>query len=1208
MDRAPIILDGNEAAASVAYRLNEVIAIYPITPSSPMGEWADQWRSEGKKNIWGAVPDVIEMQSEGGAAGALHGALQAGALGTTFTASQGLLLMIPNMFKIAGELTAAVIHVAARTVATHALSIFGDHSDVMAARSTGFAMLASNSVQEAHDFALIAQAATLESRIPFLHFFDGFRTSHEVNKIIPLLDEDLRVIVEERFVRQHRERALSPDRPVLRGTAQNPDVFFQAREACNSFYRACPQIVQDVMDRFARQTGRSYHLFDYVGALDAERVVILMGSGAGATAECVKALQKSGEKVGFLKVRLYKPFALDAFFAALPTTVRSIAVLDRTKEPGSVGEPLYQDVVTAFMEHQAGNGARPMPRIIGGRYGLSSKEFTPAMVRTVFDELKEPQPQNHFTIGIRDDVTHTSLNYDPAFSTEDRLTVRALFYGLGSDGTVGANKNSIKIIGKGTNNYAQGYFVYDSKKAGAITVSHLRFGPEPIESTYLISNASFVACHQFQFIDRIDVLSAAQPGATFLLNAPFGPEDIWNHLPRQVQQTIIDKKLKFYVIDAYGVAREAGMGSRINTIMQTCFFAISGVLPREEAIAAIKHAIKETYGKRGEAVVQKNFAAVDQTLSRLHEVRVPEKASATFEMLPPVPARAPAFVRDVVGTIIAGNGDALPVSALPIDGTFPTATAQWEKRNIAQQIPVWDTELCIQCGKCVMVCPHAVIRAKVYDSSHLANAPAGFKTAKPRWREFESLRYTLQVAPEDCTGCRLCVEICPAKSKSEVKHKAINMEMQAPLRETEAANWDFFLSLPEFDRERISHTQVKDAQLLEPLFEFSGACAGCGETPYIKLLTQLFGDRLLVANATGCSSIYGGNLPTTPYTVNRQGRGPAWSNSLFEDNAEFGLGMRLAVDHQNLYAQQLLATLSGPLGGTLVAGLLEADQSKEPGIEAQRRRVAELKRKLAGIDSPEARDLLAVADTLVRKSVWLVGGDGWAYDIGAGGLDHVLGSGRNVNVLVLDTEVYSNTGGQMSKATPRGAVAKFATGGKQMAKKDLAMEAISYGYVYVARVAMGGSDTHTIKAFQEAEAHAGPSLIIAYSHCIAHGYDMGFGLNQQKNAVLSGYWPLMRYNPALRLEGKNPFQLDSKAPSIPLKQYAYQEARYTMLARSDPKAARELLREAQDDVERQWRVYSNRAAMPGRGETPNFAPHEPEETAVETVKKGGEEE
>jgi pyruvate-ferredoxin/flavodoxin oxidoreductase len=1208
MTRVAAILDGNEAAASVAYRLNEVISIYPITPSSPMGEWSDQWRSEGKKNIWGAVPDVIEMQSEGGAAGTLHGALQAGALGTTFTASQGLLLMIPNMYKIAGELTAAVIHVAARTLATHALSIFGDHSDVMAARSTGFAMLASNSVQEASDFALIAQAATLESRVPFMHFFDGFRTSHEVNKIIPLLDEDLRALIDDEFIRQHRERALSPDRPVLRGTAQNPDVFFQAREACNPYYRACPKIVQDVMDRFAKQTGRRYHLFDYSGASDAERVVVLMGSGAGAVGEAVNALQKSGEKVGFLKVRLYKPFALDEFFASLPATVRSIAVLDRTKEPGSIGEPLYQDVVTAYMERHATNGSQPLPRIIGGRYGLSSKEFTPAMVKAVFDELKKPQPQNHFTIGIRDDVTHTSLNYDPEFSTEDPRTVRALFYGLGSDGTVGANKNSIKIIGKGTNNYAQGYFVYDSKKAGAVTVSHLRFGPAPIESTYLISKASFVACHQYQFMDRTDVLTAAETGATFLLNAPFGPEQVWDHLPRQVQETIINKKLKFYVIDAYTVARDAGMGSRINTIMQTCFFAISGVLPREEAIAAIKHAIQDTYGKRGEAVVQKNFAAVDQALSHMHEVKVPGKVTAVFDMLPPVPARAPAFVRDVVGNIIAGNGDSLPVSAMPIDGTFPTATAQWEKRNIAQQIPVWDTELCIQCGKCVLVCPHAVIRAKVYDASHLASAPATFLSSKPRWREFEALRYTLQVAPEDCTGCRMCVEVCPAKSKSEVKHKAINMEPQAPLREKESANWDFFLSLPEFDRERISHSQVKDVQLLEPLFEFSGACAGCGETPYIKLLTQLFGDRLLIANATGCSSIYGGNLPTTPYTVNGHGRGPAWSNSLFEDNAEFGLGMRLAVDQHAQYAKELVARLSAQLGDTFTEGLLEADQSKESGIEAQRQRVAELRRKLASIDSLEARALLSVADSLVRKSVWLVGGDGWAYDIGAGGLDHVLGSGRNINVLVLDTEVYSNTGGQMSKATPRAAVAKFATGGKETAKKDLAMEAISYGYVYVARVAMGGGDTHTVKAFLEAEAHDGPSLIIAYSHCIAHGYDMAFGLNQQKNAVLSGYWPLMRYNPALRLEGKNPFQLDSKAPAISLKQYAYQEARYTMLARSNPQAARELLCAAQDDVERQWRVYSNRAAMPGRADTPNIAPKEPEERAPETVKKGGDEE
>ncbi len=1208
MTRTPVILDGNEAAASVAYRLNEVISIYPITPSSPMGEWSDQWRSEGKRNIWGAVPDVIEMQSEGGAAGALHGALQAGALGTTFTASQGLLLMIPNMYKIAGELTPAVIHVAARTLATHALSIFGDHSDVMAARSTGFAMLASNSVQEASDFALIAQAATLESRIPFLHFFDGFRTSHEVNKIIPLLDEDLRALIGDKFIQQHRDRALSPDRPVLRGTAQNPDVYFQAREACNPFYRACPKIVQDVMDRFAKRTGRSYNLFDYFGAPDAESVIILMGSGAGAVQETVNALQKAGEKIGLLKVRLYKPFELDDFFAALPATVRRIAVLDRTKEPGSLGEPLYQDVVTAFMERTAVNSSVTLPRIIGGRYGLSSKEFTPAMVKAVFDELKKPQPQNHFTIGIRDDVTHTSLGYDLDYSTEDLRTVRALFYGLGSDGTVGANKNSIKIIGKGTNNYAQGYFVYDSKKAGAVTVSHLRFGPEPIDSTYLISKASFIACHQFQFMDRMDVLGAAETGATFLLNAPFGADEVWNHLPRQVQETILQKKLKFFVIDAYSVARATGMGSRINTIMQTCFFAISGVLPREEAIAAIKHAIEETYGKRGDAVLQKNFAAVDQTLSHLHEVNVPERVSADFNVLPPVSERAPAFVRNIVGAIIAGKGDALPVSAMPIDGTFPTATAQWEKRNIAQQIPVWDTELCIQCGKCVLVCPHAVIRAKVYDSSELTNAPATFKSSKPRWRELESLRYTLQVAPEDCTGCRMCVEICPAKSKTEVKHKAINMEEQPPLRQTEAANWEFFLSLPEFDRARVSHSQVKDVQLLQPLFEFSGACAGCGETPYIKLLTQLFGDRLLVANATGCSSIYGGNLPTTPYTCNPQGRGPTWSNSLFEDNAEFGLGMRLAVDQHEAFARELVARLGSQLGETLTKELLEADQSKESGIEAQRGRVAELKRKLASLDSPETRILLAVADNLVRRSVWLVGGDGWAYDIGFGGLDHVLGSGRKVNVLVLDTEVYSNTGGQMSKATPRGAVAKFATGGKQMNKKDLAMEAISYGNVYVARVAMGGGDTHTIKAFQEAEAHDGPSLIIAYSHCIAHGYDMAFGLDQQKKAVLSGYWPLMRYNPALRLEGKNPFQLDSKAPTISLKQYAYNEARYTMLARSDPAAARKLLHQAQDDVERQWHVYSNRAAMPGRSETPDIAPHEMEEAALENVKKGGDQE
>jgi pyruvate-ferredoxin/flavodoxin oxidoreductase len=1202
------ILDGNEAAAWVAYRLNEVIAIYPITPSSPMGEWSDQWKEEGRKNIWRITPTVIEMQSEGGAAGALHGALQAGALGTTFTSSQGLLLMIPNMYKIAGELTPAVIHVAARTLATHALSIFGDHSDVMAARGTGFAMLSSNSVQEAADFALIAQAATLESRIPFLHFFDGFRTSHEVNKIKLLSDDDLRAMIDDAFVRQHRERALTPDHPVLRGSAQNPDVFFQAREASNPFYIACPTIVQAAMDRFGQRTARSYRLFDYFGATDAERVIVMMGSGVGATEETVEQLTARGEKVGLIKVRLFRPFAADAFLSALPKTVRSIAVLDRTKEPGGLGDPLYLDVLTAITELSAASAApsKPAPRVVGGRYGLSSKEFTPAMVKSVFDELKKAAPRNHFTIGIHDDVTHTSLEYDHQFSTEDPQTVRALFYGLGSDGTVGANKNSIKIIGKGTDNYAQGYFVYDSKKAGSVTVSHLRFGPRPIRSSYLISHASFVACHQFQFLERMNVVEAAEPGATFLLNAPFSADDIWDNLPRSLQETIIAKGLKFYVIDAYKVARDAGMGNRINTIMQTCFFAISGVLPRDKAIEAIKNAIRDTYGKRGDAVVQKNYDAVDRALAHLHAVAVPGKVTAAFNILPSVASQAPEFVRKVLGTMIAGKGDSLPVSAMPIDGTFPMGTAFWEKRNVAQEIPVWDEQLCIQCGKCVLVCPHAVIRAKVYDSSLLETAPPSFKSTKPRWREFENLRYTLQVSAEDCTGCRLCVEICPAKNKSEVKHKAINMEPQPPLRKLESANWNFFINLPEPDRNRLSHSQVKDVQLLEPLFEFSGACAGCGETPYIKLLTQLFGDRLMIANATGCSSIYGGNLPTTPYTVNGKGRGPSWSNSLFEDNAEFGLGMRLAADKKTDYARDLVTRLSSHLGDALVGAILTADQSTEAGIEAQRERVGELKKRISSLESREARDLVALADALVPKSVWLVGGDGWAYDIGAGGLDHVLGSGMNVNVLVLDTEVYSNTGGQMSKATPRAAVAKFATGGKHSGKKDLAMEAVSYGSVYVARVAMGGGDTHTVKTFLEAEAYDGPSLIIAYSHCIAHGYDMSFGMSQQKAAVLAGYWPLMRYNPALRLEGKNPFQLDSKAPSIPLKKYAYQEARYTMLARSNPDVARDLLRVAQDDVERQWRVYSNRAEMPGRAQAPGIALVEAESSEPVTPGVGEE--
>ena len=1205
-DKSMVILDGNEAAASVAYRLSEVVAIYPITPSSPMAEWADQWRSEGKTNIWGALPVVEELQSEGGAAGALHGALQAGAFATTFTASQGLLLMIPNMFKIAGELTPATMHVTARTIATHALSIFGDHSDVMACRSTGWAMLASNSVQEAADLALIAQVATLETRIPFIHFFDGFRTSHEVGKIFPISDETIRAMVDDRYIIQFRQSALSPDRPILRGSAQNPDVFFQAREACSPFYEAVPGIVQSVMDRFAVETGREYRLFDYCGAPDAERVIVMMGSGAEAAEEAVDALSRNGEKVGLVKVRLYRPFDGAALIHALPATVKSIAVLDRCKEPGSTGEPLYADVVTVLAEKR---GKLPFatPVVIGGRYGLSSKEFTPAMVKGIFDELTTDAPKNHFTIGIEDDVSNSSLSYDPAFSTEDPRTVRALFYGLGSDGTVGANKNSIKIIGTETDNYAQGYFVYDSKKSGSMTTSHLRFGPTPIHSTYLITNASFVACHNFSFLEKIDVLEAAMPGSVFLLNSPYSAEEVWDHLPKTVQDEILRKKIEFYVIDGYKVAREAGMGTRINTIMQTCFFAISGVLPRDEAIEQIKKAIKKTYGKRGEAVVAKNFAAVDAALAHLHKVVLPATASSNFDILPAISDKAPEFVRNVLGQIAAGKGDLLPVSAIPAGGTFPTGTAQWEKRNIAQFIPAWDKDLCIQCGKCVMVCPHAVIRAKVYSVDQAANAPVTFQWAKPKWKGMENDRYTLQVAPEDCTGCAVCVDVCPVKSKSDASRKAINMTAQAPLRNAERDNWDFFLELPEVDRSKLSHSQVKDVQLLQPLFEFSGACAGCGETAYIKLLTQLFGDRLLIANATGCSSIYGGNLPTTPYTSNREGRGPSWSNSLFEDNAEFGFGMRTAVDQQKEFAELLVQRLANEIGVELVAELLHASQKTEPEINAQRKRVEQLREKLASNTSSDAKNLLAIADALVRKSVWILGGDGWAFDIGFGGLDHVLGSGKNVNVLVLDTEVYSNTGGQMSKATPRGAVAKFAAAGKPVSRKDLAMEAVSYGSVYVAQVALGGNDSHVIKAFQEAEAHEGPSIIIAYSSCIAHGYDLVHGLEQQKLAVQSGYWPLMRYNPALRETGKNPFQLDSKAPSIRLKDYAYREARYTMLARGNPEMAAELLKEAQDDVERQWRVYSARAAMPGRGETPHIAPAEKPEENLAAVAAGGEE-
>jgi pyruvate-ferredoxin/flavodoxin oxidoreductase len=1166
----------------MAYQLNEVIAIYPITPASPMGEWADQWAAEGQPNLWGSVPTVVEMQSEGGAAGAIHGALQAGSLATTFTASQGLLLMLPNMYKIAGELTPVVFHVAARSLAAQALSIFGDHSDVMATRATGFALLASSSVQEAMDFALIAQVATLEARVPFVHFFDGFRTSHELMKVEPLTADDLRAMIDDDRVRAHRSRALSPDHPIIRGTTHNPDVSFQAREAVNPYYLACPTIVQNAMDALAGRVGRHYHLFDYAGAPDAERVIVLMGSGAETAEETVEHLSARGEKVGVVKVRLYRPFSVESLIVALPATTRSIAVLDRTKEPGCVGEPLYLDVVAAVQEATA-SGQAPFaafPRIIGGRYGLSSKEFTPAMVKGIFDELANDRPKNHFTIGIHDDVTHTSLAYDPAFATEDPRTVRALFYGLGADGTVGANKNTIKIIGEETEYSAQGYFVYDSKKSGSVTISHLRFGPKPIRAAYLISQANFVACHQFSFLERLDVLKAAEPGATFLLNSPYGPDEVWDQLPRRVQEQLIEKTLRFFVIDAYKIAREVGMGGRINTIMQPCFFVLSGDLPHDAALAAIKRSIAKTYGKRGEVVVQRNFAALDRALEQLAEVHVPTQVTSLVEMRPPVPAEAPAFVQRVTAKIIAGEGDLLPVSALPVDGTYPSDTARWEKRNIALEIPVWDADLCIQCGKCVLVCPHAVIRAKIYDREQLAAAPATFKSSTARWREFSELRYTLQVAPEDCTGCRLCVEVCPAKSKSEVRHKAINMRPQASIRDQERENWNFFLQLPEIDQDALNPEHVKDVQVLQPLFEFSGACAGCGETPYIKLMSQLFGDRALIANATGCSSIYGGNLPTTPWTVNHEGRGPTWSNSLFEDNAEFGLGMRISLDKQMAHARQLLEQLAVRLGETLVQALLEADQSSAADIQAQRQRVQVLKERLQRLETPEARDLYGLAEALVKKSVWIIGGDGWGYDIGYGGLDHVLASGYNVNVLLLDTEVYSNTGGQASKATPRGAVAKFAVQGQALPKKDLALIAMTYGTIYVARVAMGGSDTQTVKAFLEAEAYDGPSLIIAYSHCIAHGYDLAYGMEQQKAAVLSGHWPLCRYNPDRLAEGKNPLQLDSKAPSLPLEKYIYNETRYTMLAHSRPQEAKQLLELAQDDARQRWRLYEHWAAMP----------------------------
>jgi pyruvate-ferredoxin/flavodoxin oxidoreductase len=1183
MKRPIITVDGNEAVALVAHKVNEVIAIYPITPSSTMGELADAWSAVGEKNIWGTVPLVVELQSEGGAAGAVHGALQTGALTTTFTASQGLLLMIPNMYKIAGELTPTVFHVSARSLAAHALSIFGDHADVMAVRSTGFALLASASVQEAHDIALIAHAATLETRVPFVHFFEGFRVSAEVNKIEQLAVEDLQAMIDDKLVQAHRARALSPEHPVLRGTAQNPDVYFQARETVNPFYQACPDIVQKAMDKFAGLTGRQYHLFDYYGAPDADRVIVIMGCGGETAAETAKFLNKRGEKLGVINVRLYRPFSVEHFMKVLPPTVKLIAVMDRTKEPGATGEPLYMDVITALSEG-LDTGLAPFtkaPRVIGGRYGLSSKEFTPAMVKGLFDEMLKEQPKNHFSVGILDDVTNNSLDYQPAFSIEDPDTVRAVFFGLGADGTVGANKNSIKIIGEETENYSQGYFVYDSKKSGGITISHLRFGPRPIRAPYLINfgEANFVGCHQFTFMERYDILKYAAPGAVFLLNSIYGPEEVWDQMPQEYQAAILKKQLRFYVIDGYKVAEETGMGRRINTIMQTCFFAISGVLPRDQAIESIKYTIRKTYGKRGEAVVQRNFEAVDRTLANLYEVRVPAQVTSKLSIRGAVSAAAPDFVREVLGPIIAGNGDDLPVSAFPVDGTFPTATARWEKRNIALEIPVWEPDICIQCGKCVFVCPHAVIREKVYEPSYLKNAPAAFLSTEARWKEFPEMKYSLVVSPEDCTGCQLCIEACPAKDKKQVGRKAINMVEQPPIRERETLNWEFFLSLPEVDRTKINIGALKNSQLLQPLFEFSGACSGCGETPYLKLLSQLFGDRALIANATGCSSIYGGNLPTTPWAKNSAGRGPAWSNSLFEDNAEFGLGMRLTLDKHQEKARELLPQLAGAIGEDLVGELLNADQSDEAGILAQRNRVALLKQRLAGVEDARARDLLSIADVLVKKTVWIVGGDGWAYDIGYGGLDHVLSLGRNVNLLVLDTEVYSNTGGQASKSTPRAAVAKFAAQGKSLPKKDLGMIAMAYGYIYVARIAMGASDQQTLRAFLEADAYDGPSLIIAYSHCIQQGIDTVKGLEQQKLAVQSGFWPLYRYNPTLVAEGKNPLTIDSKEPSIPFTDYAYNETRYRMLLQSDEQRAEALMKQAEKDIQGRWNLYRQMAAM-----------------------------
>ena len=1180
-------MDGNTAVAHVAYRVNELCAIFPITPASPMAELADQWAAGGIKNIWGNIPVVQEMQSEGGAAGTVHGALQAGAVTTTFTTSQGLLLMIPNMFKIAGELTATVFHVAARSVAAQALSIFGDHSDVMATRSTGFAFLSSGSVQEAHDSALIAQAATLQSRVPFVHFFDGFRTSHEVNTLTLLSDSDIRAMIDDDLVRAHRSRALNPEHPFIRGTAQNPDTFFQGRETVNPFYAKLPGIVQSTMDAFAKLTDRQYRLFDYEGPADAERVVILMASGAETARETAAALRQEGEKVGVIQVRLFRPFSAPHFLAALPETCRAVAVLDRTKEPGATGEPLYLDVVESLAQAVSRGQRLKMLKLIGGRYGLSSKDFTPPMAKAAFDELKKPMLKNGFTVGIIDDVSHTSLEVDPNYSIEPEDVVRAVFYGLGSDGTVGANKNSVKIIAEDTSLYAQGYFVYDSHKSGAQTVSHLRFGPRPIRSPYLISSANFVGCHQFHFLERQDILGLAAPGATFLLNSSYGPDDVWDQLPRSVQQHIIAKQLRFFVIDATKVAQDVGLKKRTNTVLQTCFFALSGVLPRDEAIVQIKKSIRKTYESKSEKVVQQNFRAVDETLPRLHEVKVPARVTSQFNRPPTVPANAPEFVREVTAKMFEGRGDQIPVSLMPVDGTFPSGTAVWEKRNIADEVPVWRPDLCVQCGQCSFVCPHSVIRAKYYDESRLETAPHTFKSAPINARGYPDVRFTLQFYIEDCTGCGLCVESCPEHSAVDPGIKAINLGTKASLVETERSNIAFFESLPVNDRARVDFADVRGVQFLEPLFEFSGACAGCGETPYLKLLSQLFGDRMMVANATGCSSIYGANLPVTPWSKNHEGRGPAWSNSLFEDDAEFGLGFRLAADKHRDLATSLLKSLSSELGEDFIATIQTAPQVQESEIRAQRIRVAELKIKLLKLadHNDMARDLLSVVGHLIRRSIWIAGGDGWAYDIGYGGRDHVLATGRNVNVLVLDTEVYSNTGGQASKATPLGAIAKFASAGKRVPRKDLALQAIAYGNVYVAQVAMGANPQQTLQAFREAEAYEGPSLILAYSHCIAHGFDLRYGMKQQDLAVASGYWPLFRYIPAMRKVSESPFRLDSPRPTIPLKDYAYNELRYYALALTRPTEAAELLRQAQADVQEKYRTYEEFANLHG-GPTP----------------------